>query len=1602
MADQYRQLENGVQPAAGYWGDNWQEEFAIPDSLSTGGFTLQDRGYKQQTFLGASIKSFGMKAGFGDTSSTVHIQLVEDEFNKADTNPQGKGDDVYHNGNHDKFVPPFVGSPVFFKFGKDFATVEEAFRPVFEYTYSGISTSSGITIEDAGYSGPISGVPTLGENEYYDIEEQKTVKVVTDENIGRGHLTFGGILQSVTENTSPQGNKIYNTNLTDPREILDCVTLVLNNYAGSIQKTDNIYNIYGFLEFNLPQTTEENLEQNFTKDVIKRDVDMSNGEITYKGTDCWLPLEAEEGSSDDSILGMVGDATNWLTSWWKNPQDKAYNDVPFPITGTGFSRRSSAGIPFYRVLQAMSSLFGFNRALPEEYTDMSFGDKINFRGFKYVVDLSGLPDVPDFYKLDFDEISLLDLCLEICDIANKDLYVTLLPVINHPACEYIYQQNKTVDDKDLVVGIIRVEAIDRSKQPELGAIKKYLDELEDEEIYVKNKDIGYELSNVTTDKFVIGGQEVNMHFFSSAEDKDKSTVAKQKKDGSEGNLGQQWKVTDALEQQIVPYYGTLGNNFVALPRGYGASQQILLESSNLMAYGVGDYYVATEMELRCALAGYDKWVQFLILYNNQYMAPWDNDKTGGGLNGFNPIDDINDQLDQLFPNGKPTSVSDNYAVTVPRSVFKAYHLDDEEATRSCNPPFGWPLYFDRATILGIPTAGLVDIQQVWHSQILPDLEALRNSVSDDEFKIIINSTWTESLKNYFPSKLAPFIDGFVEFVEDAIKAGTVALVEDRVARTMETGVFLNKLSKRGTLNAKRVHKFLYDIAAECLGKKYLVKLPKQVNLGFDPQVQANGGIIDSISQAIGFGGADGPMKFGPFGFRPIPITSEPISKQDANFVKEYQDKAPDPLIKSMLASGLVDGADKYNGALNASYNPFSDKYEFSYYPEPEGGFFPEDIYKEILPLEQLANLQSNNAIFGQLGMSHIGLHDQLIPLDLGNFINDNNRISPYVRFDHSQHLSFTNFRKGDFIQEKIINNNLVTDYSESLDNVKSSSDDFYSFSFSQSSNRDNEALESDESSIAFVKCSVDPKLYYSPKIVPHEGKVYAGEVDVKLELTKPQNVKNETTGQYETVLTNPRCYISPRFSSMSVLVPEDMMEYKTIKKKTFENNKNGAEILAIDTEVDEKEINHVYALITLPGNVEPTKDSRFRDGPFQITSGPEIKHFLTMDVVKEFDAFEDLQYAIEPLKIDVTNGICDNRDNMKNQDVVKSSLMVANPLALGFPQQIQFKVPSPVVPDLAVIPLRSTERCYGPWCSQWIDTRTEKQQLFGAPLPTRFIELGGQVEFLKEENLAPWNYAGYKDMNESGKLKAQFSNNLMLLSERGGFAYPDAPKNVYLAEELKERGPLVTNINVNISEAGILTTVELDLYTVSFGKLHKHKEQKINEISREKQKIKDEKNSLVRKSMGKNQKSQDYVALYDKIETDLKKVDTLIEMLQGFNGTPTNLITTSRKITTDGTSIDTGNEVKVTRIGQEMTMQDEKQMGQVAENFADLPSAARSYQNSAGGSLADVFTGVSEEPRHAYLPFSPENYNKSKQKLYPNVSSEDLNIDNDDLQIYED
>ena len=88
--------------------EDWPSSHVIPQgkhgSLSTGGWTIGNEGFVQQTFLGASITNFNINAGFGDTSSSLSLQLVNDEYNKSDQLSLGMGDDPYHNGKLDELV----------------------------------------------------------------------------------------------------------------------------------------------------------------------------------------------------------------------------------------------------------------------------------------------------------------------------------------------------------------------------------------------------------------------------------------------------------------------------------------------------------------------------------------------------------------------------------------------------------------------------------------------------------------------------------------------------------------------------------------------------------------------------------------------------------------------------------------------------------------------------------------------------------------------------------------------------------------------------------------------------------------------------------------------------------------------------------------------------------------------------------------------------------------------------------------------------------------------------------------------------------------------------------------------------------------------------------------------------------------------------------------------------------------------------------------------------------------------------------------------------------------------------------------------------------
>jgi hypothetical protein len=1476
------QLGNlSINPASGFWDTNFNDtSFAIPESFSTG-----KDGFEQQTFLGASIRNFGMSAGYGDSTSTLSVELVNDEYNKSDEKQYNDplGDDVYHNGQFDRFSPPPVGSPVFFKFGKKRASVNEAYKATYDSLY-GTNEASG--------------------------------------SIGEFHLCFGGILQSYVQNRGPGGNPLYSAQVVDPREILSNVTLILNNYAGTTFNSANMYNLYGFLEYNPSQALKSELDSSYpVKSVFKKIVN-SDGTYKFDGYDLYA-----------SNSGVRLDVENFnVTGVGWNSSDKP---IKFPITGTGFSRRGPQGMPFYRIKQSFSALLGLNGSLPKEYIDAGFGGFVNFRGHNYIVDISGLKDIPNYYFFDFDQINLLDFCLEVCDITSSELFVSLLPIIaphSVPSRFHAWNTQFGKDPKKLISGIIRVDSIDKSFQPQYGAIKNYIDKLRLSGTPVENQDVGFELSNVVTDKFIVGAQEVDMYYFSNNGDRDNLTVREVNAGTGSMNNAEQWRLKTALKQQILPYYGLLGNRAVTIPKGWGAYQQILLDSSLLNAKGVGYYYVATEIELRSALISYERWCEFLLSYNDIYMESVEqNDDIEGSL--------VSQQPSRF--NGDIVTLSTNYAVTVPRSVFDSEDLrygSDGLPVSACNPPYGYPLYYKRATRLGVQGAGLSDLYSRYNG-ILTSLAEINGAANAEQLKTVLDNVWDDLTSQntgditQFEQELINRIKLLKEDINTVKQQDIIGLIQDFEAGLESSFKVMNRLQKDTKENSLKVYNFVKAIAEECLGKKFLVKIPRYVNLYYNP----TGILADDTTLRY---------KEGPFGFRPRAIRTEPNYEFTQQFKDNVSTSRPDN-IKHIFDS--YNTVTSFKGALELNYNPITEQYEYNYAPEKQGGYTNFDL---------LANVSKNKPI---------GVNCGLVPQDLTNFLLENSRICPYVRFDNSQYLSFNGVDSNSFTQQVAVGNNFIPDLANQLDNVGEDTGSFTSFD-------DKNTDPPPPKSIAFVKCDIDDKFYMPPKIARMSG-IYEIEASNNLYSVTVHGVSTKDIGRASKPKKIFTCDIEPtggwvqsRRYYKSQFVPIQGTG-GTAKDYFFEreivNNK-----CVIKTKNENLDTNNVYALITLPGRIVATKDSRYRDSIFQTINPAIVKHSLSMDVVK-IPEFASPNYVNNPPSVAIgTNIAAIAAATVAYNEALEKSIN------FSLHNRIQFASPSPIYPDLVVLPLMSKERCYGPWISSLLDSQAKIYQ-----------NLGGKIDFIKDENLSPWNYQGYDLMNEAGKTQAQFSNSLLLQSERGGFVVPAAPSGVSIGRALANLGPLITNISVDISDNGIRTTFKMDLYTSSFGKLQKQKQDAIANISRERQKLKDERNALIRKGISKNQTNVNYNLIYNQIrnqslnssyfssyETNSPQMTQIIASVDLNNNTYVN----EQRSTMFGAA--SSNEYN-TLYSSSASIQSNAQVSDTANNLPDTMGAANKYYNSAGISLSKLFVPYSNEP-HPNMPYIVDNNLKSSESLY--------------------
>lgn len=1402
------------------------------DVDSAANWTMDARGIQQQTFLGGSIRSFSMNGGFGDSSSNLSVELINDEFNESDKTPYGQGADEYHGGQRDFVLPPMPGSPVYFKFGEHRASVTEAYWRTFDRlygyntpldsTYNLIKTHDAIDTK-TNYTrytaGPQAAPVNLGDNIFaslrvgstYNLHAYRGMAAGTNPSRGYDHITFGGLLQSFVETKGPNGNAIFHVQVTDPREILSNVSVILNNYTGTTFGEHNILNVYGFLESPVPPEISSAMQSSFGQpNPLIRDSD-NMGNVFFRGAirnpENPGPYQVKYIPPDSYVTATVGAAFGRNFSFCR----------AFPMTGPGMSRRCDQGIPWYRVRDAINVLMGWVDGTHQWFYDSGWGGSINYKGYNYIVDLSGLPNIPDLYFLDFDQISLLDLCLELCDITSRDLYVSLLPVINHPACSQIYSNNTAAmnDHRAFISGIIKIDTIDRSYAPEYGAIKAFIDSLASRNIFVENQDIGYELSNNVTNKFIVGAQEVKHHFFSTNHDRDTNAARLGVSPSVEGS---QWAFSSQLLQQVLPYYGLLGNRAITIPKGWGAYQQILLDTTSLDANGVGPYYVTTEMELRYASLSYKAWCEFLLEYNNTYM-----EKTNA---------DIFD-------------LEDTYEVSVPRSVFDTQALTpftDGKPTSPCNPPYGWPLYFGRATALGLPQAGFTRLQSRIGSMIQmvthgagPGWYEARDSILSELNALEYDGTMSPQERTYYDQIKAAFNSN----------VPNVQILSDVANGLHRIQGILPKLVQKGVQNSMKVYNFLKKIADDNLGKKFLVQIPQRVNNRYSYTPLNPGG--------VGF-------THGPFGFKPIPVRPDFNHYMYAPFWNAILTTTPmnEPLsfIKSFLwpshQINIVEGVPIKTalpsqtgcvGALTTNFNPLTYKHEYNYSPTNLGGFFDFDLCSNIYSPSAFASITNKQKYAN-------GIYNFLIPQDLSNFITSEGRVCAYVRFDHSASLSMENLNGSDFIQQVIEPGDqgrsliMMPDLSSSLSNTHNDQISFNNLYVTQDGTGKPFSY-----SCAFVKCQVDEEFYMPPGLEERTVPMAGGDIIEQLIFSRPKKkfipCSGWSDGPGSELVPGTGCYIDMYDQLPKHYIPNPVISGNAgIKLEYLRNTSNTMKSYIINTELDNLDTNHVYALITLPGRVIPTASTRFRE--VMDKQQFDIQHFLTMDVVKGLPEFNAPPYRKEPTPNNFLEQ-CMQHGTEAVSTAWLASRAAKRALRFGSQVAMNYSVPAPVYPDLIALPLISHDRCYGPWVSSWEDT-----QSFG------FKDIGGKIEFEKDEHLAPWNYGGYDIMNQAGVLKASFANNLLLFAERGGFTVPEAPRASLLealasSDPAYQTSPLITNISVDITDQSIKTTYKMDMYTPSFGKLQKQKQDSLAKLGRERQKLRDENNRLVRNGLMKDQ-----------------------------------------------------------------------------------------------------------------------------------------------------
>ena len=477
----------------------------------------------QTLFLGASVSSFNTSMGWGSQPSQCTVSLIEDDNHTechigAPINLFGNeqsqfssatnfdinhyydciGDACYVNAIdgipfnsaihqiENKMLPGKVYYEFFTSEYKDAIGSKYWYNP--DPGFFGVPTR--IKKDGTYYSGPAYNVPT--NNRGYDI-------IDTPVYFKMGDFSFGGLVQSWSKNLSSTGRS-YTVTINSMQSLLSSCFIILDKFAGAIfskslvedtiygaprnyTKTNgvtyggsiaegnlpNVFNVYGFLE-------------SLGIDGFGGSRKNKEGISANKIVDAITVLTSTYSSSDNGLLKAAGlpDANS----------DPSNNYAP-KAAFSPFGRILAKCIQEQDTYDPVSNIRTFGVIPPAPVINAILtSDRCQFS-----LDLSELPRTPDDFRLPGPIMSILDLITTIADQTGHDFYIDMIP---------IQFENK-------IHNIIKIKTISRLKQPRTNLLENTIKTFECNQYPISATTIGKEKNETSARSVIIGGPQQRLY-----------------------------------------------------------------------------------------------------------------------------------------------------------------------------------------------------------------------------------------------------------------------------------------------------------------------------------------------------------------------------------------------------------------------------------------------------------------------------------------------------------------------------------------------------------------------------------------------------------------------------------------------------------------------------------------------------------------------------------------------------------------------------------------------------------------------------------------------------------------------------------------------------------------------------------------------------------------------------------------------------------------------------------------------------------------------------------------------------------------------------------